>query len=192
MKVTLVYYDYDFEAPQLSTLLLLLNLNSTFLPRQARYVRNAQPAGRDQWVTMYSRYIVHRARVMARVAQTTAASDVFVGHGVFGNANPAADIAGLPEGSIVPYQPELVTLYADPIRLDTGWIDLATLAGRSQAEYRSNDDSYGAAVGASPTAVLRHGLSLTEIHNVAGVNVDVAVVMYQEVEFFDRLLAPES
>lgn len=190
-RVVLPYWDYYIYGVQLSTAFPRLRVNSTFAPVDAGFVRNAQPNGRDQWVTFYNRYIVHRFRIRAQTAMDSPDANVVMVSSWYGNNIPAAGSQVGFESSQIPLPQGVISKYTDAFRLDTGWVSLAQLNGRSDVEYRSNDTFFGAAVGATPTAADYFGILVSELNNLASAGF-VIIQMEQDVEFYDRLSLASS
>jgi hypothetical protein len=195
VRVVLPYRDY-YSASITSggSPALYVRTNSTFAPIDSGWVRAGQPRARDQWANFFSSYIVHRVKieVTAGIAplQSGANPDpaVLMDHYV-SNSNASIVGDGNPgmECSRVPFQGTMLTSGGTSQTISTGWIELASLEGRTPAEYRADDSQYGAAIGASPVATSYH-VTLFSVPTLAGLatNVLTAVLtVHYDVEFYN-------
>jgi len=191
MVVVLPYYDYYAPAAfNGSTKYAQLNINSCFDPDQTSWARNAQPFSRDQWAVFYNRYIVHRARVVTQAVVCNSALATPPGAATFAcSVLPSAladlSVTGAVEESRVTLPMKMINQGGPSAQIDTGWMDLAAVVGRTKAEYRANDTQYGAGIGSTPSAVILHTAACTEIGGFSTL-VQMQVTLYVEVEFYDR------
>jgi len=187
MLVELPYYDLAFTSLNNSGTAPAITANSTFAPVAGGYVSATQPLERDQWAAMYTRYIVHAFTFasVSCVENTTGSSGICdVAVAVTPGVPAATTTKGVAEQSRRHYKTGVIAAGSGPFVV-SGKVDMADLFGRSKEEYRSNDSLYGAAVGASPTAVAQFTCAIQERATV-GTSVLTTIFVKYLVEFYDR------
>lgn len=163
------------------------NLNSCFDPQ--RSVGGHQPRGFDQYAALYAKYRVMNCKwkVSALAIDNTAFCVVVPSNHQLPTGDP----------TILQEWPGSDTKISQPITTGgvvpsfRGRCNLATLAGRTPAQY-SADDVYGAAVGADPAEIIVLTLGNAEITGTAISNVRWLIRLEYDVVFYDPIQIGQS
>lgn len=166
-------------------------LNSLFDPDLT--FAGHQPLGFDQLAALYGRYRVLRARLMIQ-ARLPAISSV--------QMLCLANDAGVPTlnaGIEQPWSVFNLSTVGGPVArpmqtgsvLDSGWIGLNEIAGRTLSEYRA-DDRYQAAVSASPSEIIDATFVIMPEDEATTSTLTGRYLLMFDCEFFDRVMLGTS
>lgn len=182
MKVHLFYGENQVRAPGTSFEFYNWRANGLFDPNQTGV--GQQPAGFDQWMAFYRKFIVTKVRA----------------HWMFqvdGNQRenlytwPSMSVGG---GLVTPSvisQPLLqMEAYCGtgcpPSHIRRPWLDIAEFLGMTPTEFRANEDCFGTAT-ADPVTTVYMNTLVQASDNVSLIFFQYIVRFEYEVEFFDRV-----